>query len=949
MNFRASLYGIAFDPEDPARGYAVGAQAVGRGGVLLRYGKTWTEETGLPAEVQNAQFTGIAFAGSEALVAYSLQRNPAENRFNGGLLINDGSGWTIDSEEQQVTKGARVQALAALPDGGAAVLAGEGSVSLYERESAGSPWRVESTPLPRGFAGSLALYRQGGALRALVSTGGAAGVTQANLREPPPGFPPYEQPVARVGGGPSAGALLRQTATGWSDERHSVNPVAQSSEYNEYDEPYHPDPVAAALVSPTGSEAWVVGGITSEVENEQTADVARYPGEGQPPNEGTSQVPVMPEEAEPSGDGGVTTLAFGGGASCADPCAGRVRTSPGPDVWLRKALSLAKNAGASAFIDTGPLIHYSSYNGQNVPRPPFAEEYERYATALGGGLPWPAFAASSDGEVAGEPALVPAFEGLAAPLGSAPASGWTPAGAEPSSAEREGCGCADGYYAVLNAHVEVVVLDDAAGGLVDGAQRVWLEQQLEQAGTILHKPVIVVAEADLSRQLAPGKHEEEAEQLFAALAGRDPDGQDPGGYAASAYAYDAQEENVSRTLSFDGASLPTLGSGTLGYELETKENTTEFHGAKGVMLGEVQWGRASAAEKAADRAPVAARLIPLIGELAMEAKDGTLLRRSEPALFSGLARRPRAGCRGQAGENICEESQYIPIPSICIGVTCSEAVLPEYEFRSSRPDIGGFVKLNTASSNPRSVLVNAKGEPVQDGREENGEQVGATSGLFCAYNKGETNVTINAGGLSYTLPVQVQAGSVREPCGTVPLKHQVAASQTAAPVPPPAPAPAPAGPAPAGAPPVVPVPSPPLVATPPPPARLSPAPPAPFFLPPALAAPVLAFVPPPVPTPARPTPPSGTSAVTSPVEMAEHEEEEEGATESVSNQALAYRAPEHEPSPVYILGVVLLAAFAGASLRGRPGRGRREVRVAPATLTATRGQRRMGGGHRRPW
>ena len=58
--------------------------------------------------------------------------------------------------------------------------------------------------------------------------------------------------------------------------------------------------------------------------------------------------------------------------------------------------------------------------------------------------------------------------------------------------------------------------------------------------------------------------------------------------------------------------------------------------------------------------------------------------------------------------------------------------------------------------------------------------------------------------------------------------------------------------------------------------------------------------------------------------MAEHEEEEEEATESISNQALAYHAPEHEPSPAYILGVVLLAAFAGAStMRKRPRRGGR--------------------------
>jgi hypothetical protein len=77
------------------------------------------------------------------------------------------------------------------------------------------------------------------------------------------------------------------------------------------------------------------------------------------------------------------------------------------------------------------------------------------------------------------------------------------------------------------------------------------------------------------------------------------------------------------------------------------------------------------------------------------------------------------------------------------------------------------------------------------------------------------------------------------------------------------------------------------------------------------------------------------------VEAAQKEEEREEATESVSNQALAYSVPEHEPSPGYILGVVLLAAFAGAaSMRGRPRRGQREVRVAPATLTGMHSQRR---------
>jgi hypothetical protein len=127
------------------------------------------------------------------------------------------------------------------------------------------------------------------------------------------------------------------------------------------------------------------------------------------------------------------------------------------------------------------------------------------------------------------------------------------------------------------------------------------------------------------------------------------------------------------------------------------------------------------------------------------------------------------------------------------------------------------------------------------------------------------------------------------------------------------------------------------------PARVAaPAHPAPiFFVPAPPPATLLAFVPPPLPTPARPSPPSGTSAVTSPVEAAQKEEEQEEAIESVSNQAVAYRAPESELPPEYILGVVILAAFAGANIaRRRPRGGRRELAVVPASER---------GLHRQPW
>jgi hypothetical protein len=116
----------------------------------------------------------------------------------------------------------------------------------------------------------------------------------------------------------------------------------------------------------------------------------------------------------------------------------------------------------------------------------------------------------------------------------------------------------------------------------------------------------------------------------------------------------------------------------------------------------------------------------------------------------------------------------------------------------------------------------------------------------------------------------------------------------------------------------------------------------------AASSPLLAIVPPPIPTPARPTPPSGTSPVSQPVEAPEKEEETEEATESVGNNAVAYRSTEHEPSPAYLIGIIILAAFAGAGVRSRPRRGRKGVRVAPATISSMRSQRRMTDRDTRP-
>jgi len=456
----------------------------------------------------------------------------------------------------------------------------------------------------------------------------------------------------------------------------------------------------------------------------------------------------------------------------------------------------------------------------------------------------------------------------------------------------------------------VIVLDDTRA--VEEGQLKWLEERLGEAKAD-QEPAIVVGNANLNAQI--NAHEAAAENVGRALIA--------GG--ASAYFFDAPEENVKEPLRMPGGSgVETFGSGTLGYVNFLNEVSPEFHGASGFLIAEVGPFEAKGPAK------VNVRLIPNIEELALEAEEGTLLRRSEAALFTGLARRPRAGNRSERGQVSPITDPYIPIPENCFGTGCeTRDIRPEYRFSSeSEGEKGEFVEPNLASAERNGVLLGAGGKPIVDN----------DSGLFCALNPGRTTVTITAGGLSASLPVTIEAGSVRQPCGTAPVKNPPQRRQNVAPPAPAPPAPAPAV-APAATPPPIPLPPPPAApAAPPVTPRVAALPP--FVLPAVATTPVFAFVPPPLPTPARPTPPSGTSAVTSPVEVAEHEEEEEQAPESVSNQAVAYSAPEQEPAPAFVLGAVLLAALAGASI-GRRIRGRREPRVAPATLTSMRAQRRM--------
>lgn len=948
QNFRDNLLGVAFDPNNPARGYAVGTTAVGEGGVLLRYGKTWTEETALPPQAQGAAFTAIAFAGSEALVTYQKRVSAGSDQFVGGLLVNDGSGWQVDEGAAAAMGSGLPAAVAGLPDGGAAFATAGGPEgrSVYEREAPGAPWQAAPPLRSAGGAGSLALFREGSSLRAIVAAGGVS--SQEEPLPAPPGYPPVLfPPLAFLSGGVENGGALRQTASGWSDEGHELNatgPPAAPANYVSWDMPYRADPILAVLINPTGTQGWAVGGVDEPLnERLDTADVERYPADGvKPTGADEATVPLYPatDAAHPRPEHEYATIAVAGNAECVAACAGRTHSRLGPQVWLEAALALARRIGTPSFYYTGPSVTEGKVGGPRSVPIPFAQELERDASILAGAQNLHVAVAPQDRDARPEREGTEALflEKLALFLGSSR-----------PSCEHEECGAA---YALDEQGIRVIVLDESAE--VGPEQLQWLEGELQGAKSA-SEPAIVVGHGDLNAALATGAVW--ATELTRVLvtgtrASANPCATKTGCASASAYFYDSPEENVTKPLRIDGEQIETFGSGTLGYINVLTEDYGNFHGASGMLLGQVELV-ARAAQT--NRAPVSARLIPVIGELALEAKSGgTLLRRSEPALFDGLARRPRAGNLGDAelGTNASPQvDQYIPIPEECIG-ECATGLFPEYTFSSSNTEVGQFVEHNKAAANePLAVLQNAKGEAIPDEPEAGKPLTEPQAGLFCAYNAGTTTVTISAGGLSYSLPVTVQAGSVRQPCGTVPLHNLLPVHE--AQIPAPTPAPTPVGPTPASSPPPTPVPLPPPPAPAPPPVP-TPAPvvrqppPPPFFVPPIAPVTVAAFVPPPLPPAANPTPPSGTSAVTSPVEAAQKEEEEEEATESVSNQALAYRAPEHEPSPAYLLGVVMLAAFAGASVRRRPRRGRRDVRIAPATLSSARSQRRMAPSrHRR--
>lgn len=906
FDFAGHLTAIAFEAGNPDRGFAVG-----RGGTILRYGKSW-EPMALPAELATrgpnggpVDVLGVAFAGGQGIAAAGA----------GGVLVENGAGWVVDEGAKALLgeNAPEIYAVAGLPDGGA-VAAGHRIVLI--RDSATAPWRVSDQPLHH-TAFAAAAYREGDRVRAILSVSPPAWPTTKDLLIAPPD-PASPTPRAVPLSLPVDGYLLRETATGWRDEERTMlgSPTTERARKS--------DPVLAILSDDAG-RGWTVGGWSgandglergpgpdeAPLEDAQTASVGRYDPAGPT---GSSNVGV----AAPEMPTGKARLLVGGHGQCAATCADLAPLDTMPDRTLIRAVSLASTLGAAA---NGPqALAYTGGRSAVVgdgSAPNAASEANRFAQLLAGGA-LPVFAAVAHGEATGgtSGAYEQAFAGYPAPFGGGSAAPGTRAVmlGEPGAPGRARTHYAVDIDTAGGGPVRLVVIDNATGSLQarNGAghpqqdQAAWLRGVLRDAKE-RGIPAVVAG----NRNLVSG-----AVSDAAAVVGilRDE--------GASAYVYDGAGNQSRGTL---GGAVPSFASGTLGYR---PQPDTLGMGVPGLLLLEVD---SAARDARTNRAPVGVRLIPVIDDLAIEAVDGRLLNRSQPALFQGLGRRPRAGANWTTGQSpeASGADPYVQLPSPLCSVATRERcattrIDPEVTFRSSDPDIVDFVRTDPASTNPRKPYIDPKTDkPVPDSR----------SGLVCPFNAGTATISISSGGLTYSTTVTVRDGSVLRPCGTVPLNpSRFPASPGSSSTPPPPPSTPPAS----GSNPMT------SVSVPPPAAPPGPAPPTPpsatptaakALIPvmPAMVAPLLApplAVPPP-PGAAAPAPPPGTSGasinvpVSQPVTQAERQREEEVAEESskayarYEPTAAVNRGASPGDATAVVAAVLLLAIGGGTAIGGR--------------------------------
>ncbi len=806
----STLVSVALPPAGAGIGTS-GALAVGLEGSALHYDSSagWVVDP-VPRRAQNVNLLAVAYDGTSNAVAVgsagtildwngtSWSADPqstslTQNQFNAVAFAPDGQGWAVGTygtilhfdgtawSAEQIDgpdTGVDVSSVAVAGNQPYAVAGG----NLITRQRNGSWQRVDSSLLPTNIQpGSLALVSglpDGGLIAAgnsvlLLKQSGSASfqnspqpiegnvVALAAFRDPGSGLLRAFVSVApsanlgiytQVAGFPSGdGDLLVQTGDGWEDLSRAQYPQTGGLNLPEDGVP-QPDPVLAVAAASDGSAAWAVGGYAGTLTASgvgldeplqarplawQTASIWRYDaaGSAMPPTLSPAPV-ILPAQS------GVVSFAFFSGAECISECA-EVQDAQ-PDVNLQGAATeiaaFAQQPGGPAFAmlggnAVGPLDHTDWGAGTG------AVDLANLQSLLAplGSVP-----------------LYAAYGPLdAVPTSADPAQPWDDAFAQspgpfglgdvPAGISSVGSGGQDGsvnhYYSYdvtqNQGTLEVIVLDNSAGSLdaSEPGQAAWLKAQLAAAQAAA-LPVVVVCAQPLDSDLAgvgsvPGSATD-ASSVAAELAAAG---------VLAVFTTSPSQSDQEHMVPYDappGApQIPEYEGAALGYQQTQNNGVLWYFVSVDTTAGTLQ-----------------VQGIPVVQSLALEPLDGISATQSSTLSFRAVGQRPPGTIPSVAEEQSGAQgfANYVAIPSS----SCSSCIAPSYSFTSSNTAVGNFV----APSAPGSQFpkLNASDRPIAS----------SSSGLFCAFNAGQTTVSVTSGLLSASLTVTVQPGNIGAPCGSVP-------------------------------------------------------------------------------------------------------------------------------------------------------------------------------------
>ena len=681
VGFEANLMGVAFEPGDPLRGYAVGKE-----GALLRYDKTWTQEP-LPEGFADADLTSVAFAGAQALVAAGAR--PARQRGR-----RAGTSTRACARCSPALPGAAPQfvAVAGLPDGGA-VAAGLGFV--IERDGPAAPWRFSTQPLLGVTPVALAAFRSGGAVRALAAVQPQLPypvpdvLPETGPDSPPPLVPPFPLP--------GDGYLVRETDNGWRDEQRTAFAGSTS------DRPVKSDPIGALLVDGDG-EGWALGGWSGESDAAGRGNGNRSTqGRDRPHARADRRRPALrdrraagaaararahrhrPRRAPSRASRSAAT------PQCESPCADLRDESLGPDRTLRRRQGARP---ASSRPSPAARACCSTPAGASRPRRrSTAREAARYAELLQPGAPAYAAPSAADTASGNATAFSGAFAGAPAPFGSARhRPGVTPLAARAAAAVPG----ARTHYAFDSAGyggtVRVIVIDNSRGSLAasDPHQNP-PEPQL---------PWLRAALADARAQQHPGDRRRQPRPQLALPAAASTSPPTPTRSrrllvddGASAYFFERPEENRVYPIPSGAADddpglrhrharLP-LAAGEHHHRPRRRVRRRRPAAGRGrrrqARPGDQPRAGRRAAAAGRSRADAAGRRRHAAAPLAAVAVPGPrpAAGRRRPLGARGRRRRPAAARLGP----VHDASR----PQPCAGPACATRIAPEYEFTSSDP------------------------------------------------------------------------------------------------------------------------------------------------------------------------------------------------------------------------------------------------------------------------